>query len=63
MSASLAARGDPTEELEFAVDLINRVVAGQTGTLYGVHVNSAEVASAKLRAMTSVARRLRAGLP
>jgi 5-methyltetrahydropteroyltriglutamate--homocysteine methyltransferase len=38
MCASLAARGDPARELELAVDLINRVVAGQTGTLFGLHV-------------------------
>jgi len=31
MCAALAARKDPAEELEFAVDLINRVVAGLDG--------------------------------
>lgn len=38
MCASLAARGDPAEELEFAVTLLNRVVEGTSGTRFGVHV-------------------------
>jgi 5-methyltetrahydropteroyltriglutamate--homocysteine methyltransferase len=38
MCAALAARRDPAEELEFAVSLINRVVAGVQGTRTGVHV-------------------------
>jgi 5-methyltetrahydropteroyltriglutamate--homocysteine methyltransferase len=38
MCAALAARRDPAEELEFAVSLINRVVAGFDGTRIGVHV-------------------------
>jgi 5-methyltetrahydropteroyltriglutamate--homocysteine methyltransferase len=38
MCAALAARRDPAEELEFAVSLVNRVVAGVSGTRTGVHV-------------------------
>lgn len=38
MCAALAARSDPAEELAFAVSLINRVVAGFTGTRIGLHV-------------------------
>jgi 5-methyltetrahydropteroyltriglutamate--homocysteine methyltransferase len=38
MCAALAARRDPAEELEFAVSLINRVVAGASGVRTGVHV-------------------------
>jgi 5-methyltetrahydropteroyltriglutamate--homocysteine methyltransferase len=38
MCAALSTRSDPAEELAFAVDLINRVVAGVTGTRIGVHV-------------------------
>ena len=38
MCAALAARRDPAEELEFAVSLINRVVAGVDGLRLGVHV-------------------------
>lgn len=38
MCAALAARKDPAEELEFAVDLINRVVEGLDGVRTGVHV-------------------------
>jgi 5-methyltetrahydropteroyltriglutamate--homocysteine methyltransferase len=38
MCAALAARKDPAEELEFAVTLINRVVAGLEGPITGVHV-------------------------
>jgi 5-methyltetrahydropteroyltriglutamate--homocysteine methyltransferase len=38
MCAALAARNDPTEELEFAVSLIDQVVAGATGTRIGLHV-------------------------
>jgi 5-methyltetrahydropteroyltriglutamate--homocysteine methyltransferase len=38
MCAALAARKDPVEELNFAVDLINRVVDGLDGVLTGVHV-------------------------
>jgi 5-methyltetrahydropteroyltriglutamate--homocysteine methyltransferase len=38
MCAALAARKDPAEELEFAVDLINRVVAGLDRVRIGLHV-------------------------
>ncbi len=38
MCAALAARKDPAEELEFAVDLVNRVVKGLDGVRTGVHV-------------------------
>lgn len=38
MCAALAAAADPAEELELAVDLINRVVAGVTGTMTAIHV-------------------------
>ena len=38
MCAALAARKDPAEELEFAVDLINRVVTGLDGLRIGLHV-------------------------
>jgi 5-methyltetrahydropteroyltriglutamate--homocysteine methyltransferase len=38
MCAALAMRGDPGEELEFAVSLINRVVEGFTSVRTGVHV-------------------------
>lgn len=38
MCAALAARKDPREELELAVDLVNRVVAGFDGARIGVHV-------------------------
>lgn len=38
MCAALAARGDPTEELRFAVRLINRVLAEAAGVRAGVHV-------------------------
>jgi 5-methyltetrahydropteroyltriglutamate--homocysteine methyltransferase len=38
MCAALSTRSDPAEELAFAVDLINRVVQGVTGTRIGVHV-------------------------
>ncbi len=38
MCAALAARRDPAEELEFAVSLMNRVVAGMSGTRIGMHV-------------------------
>ena len=38
MCAALAARKDPAEELEFAVDLINRVVEGLEGVRTGLHV-------------------------
>jgi 5-methyltetrahydropteroyltriglutamate--homocysteine methyltransferase len=38
MCAALAARKDPAEELEFAVDLINRVVADLDGLRIGLHV-------------------------
>jgi len=38
MCAALAARKDPAEELEFAVDLINRVVTGLEGLRTGLHV-------------------------
>ena len=38
MCASLAARKDPKEELEFAVDLVNRVVDGLDGVRTGLHI-------------------------
>jgi 5-methyltetrahydropteroyltriglutamate--homocysteine methyltransferase len=38
MCAALAARKDPAEELEFAVALINRVIAGVPNVRTGVHV-------------------------
>ena len=38
MCAALAARKDPAEELEFAVDLLNRVVAGFDEVRIGLHV-------------------------
>jgi len=38
MCASLAAKKDPAEELEFAVSLLNRVVAGFTGVRIGLHI-------------------------
>lgn len=38
MCAALAARRDPAEELEFAVSLINGVVAGIDGVRLGLHV-------------------------
>ncbi len=38
MCAALAARKDPAEELEFAVDLLNRVVRGTRGVRIGLHV-------------------------
>ena len=38
MCAALAARRDPAEELELAVSLLNRVVAGIEGVRIGVHV-------------------------
>ncbi len=38
MCASLASRRDPTEELEFAVSLFNRVVEGVRGVRIGLHI-------------------------
>lgn len=38
MCAALAARKDPTEELELAVELVNRVVDGVDGVRIGLHV-------------------------
>ena len=38
MCASLAARKDPAEELEFAISLINRVVEGFQGVRIGLHI-------------------------
>ncbi len=38
MCAALAARKDPAEELEFAVDLINRVVEGLSDVRIGLHI-------------------------
>ncbi len=38
MCATLAARQDPTEELEFATSLLNRVVAGLDGVRTGLHI-------------------------
>ncbi len=38
MCAALAAAADPAAELRLAVDLINRVIAGVTGTTTAIHV-------------------------
>ena len=38
MCAALAARKDPAEELEFAVDLLNRVIAGFENVRVGLHI-------------------------
>jgi len=38
MCAALASRRDPTEELEFAVRLMNETVEGISGVKFGVHV-------------------------
>jgi 5-methyltetrahydropteroyltriglutamate--homocysteine methyltransferase len=38
MCAALAARKDPAEELEFAVELVNRVVKGLDGVRTGIHI-------------------------
>ena len=38
MCAALAARADPAEELEWAVSLINRVVAGKSNVRTGLHI-------------------------
>jgi 5-methyltetrahydropteroyltriglutamate--homocysteine methyltransferase len=38
MCAALAARHDPTEELEFATALLNQVVAGLDGVKTGLHI-------------------------
>jgi 5-methyltetrahydropteroyltriglutamate--homocysteine methyltransferase len=38
MCAALAAQASPESELELAVELINRVVDGVTGTITGLHV-------------------------
>jgi 5-methyltetrahydropteroyltriglutamate--homocysteine methyltransferase len=38
MCAALAARRDPAEELEFAVELVNRVVDGLGGVRTGLHI-------------------------
>ena len=38
MCAALATRRDPTEELAFALDLMNRTVQGISGVKLGVHV-------------------------
>src|SRR5213075_199482 len=38
MCAALAARNDPTEELAWAVSLLNRVTAGFEGVRIGLHV-------------------------
>jgi 5-methyltetrahydropteroyltriglutamate--homocysteine methyltransferase len=38
MCAALSSRKDPTDELEFAVRLMNATVAGITGVKFGVHV-------------------------
>jgi 5-methyltetrahydropteroyltriglutamate--homocysteine methyltransferase len=38
MCAALAARKDPAEELEFAVELVNRVVRGLDGVRTGLHI-------------------------
>lgn len=38
MCAALSTRSDPAEELAFATELINRVVAGMQGTRIGLHI-------------------------
>lgn len=38
MCAALAARKDPREELEFAVSLINAVLEGFKGPIFGLHI-------------------------
>ena len=38
MCASLSAKGDPAEELEFAVSLMNRVLEGFRGATFGLHI-------------------------
>jgi 5-methyltetrahydropteroyltriglutamate--homocysteine methyltransferase len=38
MCAALAAKKDPAEELELAVDLLNRVLEGQKGPIFGLHI-------------------------
>jgi 5-methyltetrahydropteroyltriglutamate--homocysteine methyltransferase len=38
MCASLSAKGDPAEELEFALELINRVIDGIDGCRFGLHI-------------------------
>jgi len=38
MCAALGSRRDPTEELEFAVSLMNQTVKGISGVKFGVHV-------------------------
>jgi 5-methyltetrahydropteroyltriglutamate--homocysteine methyltransferase len=38
MYAALAVRNDPTEELEFAVTLLNRVLEGVDGVRTGLHI-------------------------
>jgi 5-methyltetrahydropteroyltriglutamate--homocysteine methyltransferase len=38
MCAALGSRSDPTDELEFAVRLVNETVAGIAGVKFGVHV-------------------------
>lgn len=38
MCAALGSRKDPTEELEFAVRLMNETVAGISGVKFGVHI-------------------------
>lgn len=38
MCAALAANASPEEELEFAIDVINRVVDGIDGPIVGVHI-------------------------
>src|SRR5687767_13915102 len=38
MCAALAAASDPAAELDLAVDLVNRVVAGVQGTRTAVHI-------------------------
>ncbi|MGQ0678670.1 MAG: vitamin-B12 independent methionine synthase [Actinomycetota bacterium] len=38
MCAALAANADPVQELELAVELVNRVFAGVTGTVRALHV-------------------------
>ena len=38
MCASLAAKGDPAKELDFAVSLMNRVLEGFQGATFGLHI-------------------------
>jgi 5-methyltetrahydropteroyltriglutamate--homocysteine methyltransferase len=65
MCAALAARNDPTEELEFAVHLVNQVLDGVTGVRIGLHVcrgnwsqNEATLLSGSYQPLRSVFERM-----